>query len=68
MPPPPSRYSGHKEGTANLWAVRKPEDLTGWWGGAWSPMSIWFFIAIIPSAGFGDVFKEYGRGMKRSGK
>ena len=22
----------------------------------------------IPSAGFGDVFKEYGRGMKRSGK
>ena len=23
--------------------VRKPEDLTGWWGGAWSPMSIWFF-------------------------
>lgn len=31
-------------------------------------MSIWFFIAIIPSSGFGDIFKEYGRGMKRSGK
>ena len=32
------------------------------------PCPFGFFIAIIPSAGFGDVFKEYGRGMKRSGK